>query len=966
MQTFLEQVTEHILSRYPDSTGDLCVVTPNRRAGLFFRKYFATRIRKAMWAPEVMSVEDFINKISAFTIGDTTGLVLEFYTVYKGMEGDEADDLEQFLSWAPALLRDFDEIDNAMVDTGKLYDYLEDIRYIDTWNPDGSELTPFQQNYLAFIKKLRYYHQALADHLAAKKVAWQGLSSRRAATMIGEGQAELPWQHIVFTGFNALSPAEEQIIHSLLRDGRADYLTDGDPYYVDDPQHEAGRFLRKYQRLFGLPSPSGESHFMNKEKEIRILGVARNVNQARLAGNLLAEDAASEVPGTAHPGQDPPGQTAVVLANENLLIPLLNALPDNCRQVNVTMGYPLSNTNMFGFFHILFQLQLTARRSGEGRKAPLFYHRDLCRLFSHSNSRLLWGEEKAAGMIQWINESNQGFYSFKALQEQAGEGDAFSQAFAFLGMDWQDRPAEMFPLLREVIAGLDKAFREKAGQAGGDVVNTPFFVDFESLYYFARLFRRLEAFVKDYQVLGSLKMLSRLVKQFASETRLSFSGEPLSGLQVMGMLETRSLDFEHVILLSANENILPKPKSQYSFIPYEVKRLFGLRLHHDQDAIYAYHFYRLLQRARRVSIIYNTQSDDLGSNEKSRFIVQLQHELAPANPAIRITEEIVSLPPPRDHGQHEITIPKTPGILNDLADMAQRGFSPSALTTYINCPLQFYFERLARMEEVEEVEETMDARTLGNVVHGVLEDLFSPLVGKVLKAVDVEGMSGLLDKTLAGRFSSEYSKGQVSSGKNLLMYHLCRRFLENVLKAEQKALKEAAQEDRVITLVALEEKMGAWLELPQDGEDTARLRIHGKADRIDRLGDVVRVIDYKTGQVGPYELNFKEWDAPLVNRHKAKNFQLLCYAWLYHKNHPEALRIEPGIISTRSTSRGIHRMKHPGGQSVLGPQELGTFEGLLSELCAGLMDPGQPFRQTEEADRCRYCHFIRLCRRWGA
>ncbi len=955
MSTFLEEVTGHILNNYGDKTGDICIVTPNRRAGLFFRKYFAAAISSPMWAPEILSIEDFLNKISGLSISDRLSLLLEFYNVYRETEGDSADSVDVFFTWAPALLHDFDDVDSAMAEPGKLYSYLEDIRYIDTWNPDGSELTPFQKNYLGFVGRFGHYHRILASRMMEKKMAWQGLSSRQAARIISEGGAALPWEKIIFTGFNALTQAEESVIDSLLKQKKAEFISDSDPYYENDQAHEAGRFIRKYRNKFPGRAEKKEKSYFSSPKKIRIYGVAKNVNQARLAGNIISD--------TTGPNTDE--NTAVVLANEDLLIPVLNSLPPEQQNINVTMGYPLSKTNMFEFFDTIFNLHLRAVMP-EGKKEPEFYYKDLQRLFSHSSTRLLWDKDKGGEwsreLLRQLGRSNLGFCGYTELQKLSGSR-VFPGIFSFLRENWQKDPAGIFGVFTGITARLDSLLREKAGSQGSDIVNTPFFVDFESLYYFARIFRQMENFMERFPFISTLRILHRLTRHAGAETRLSFSGEPLKGLQVMGMLETRSLDFKNIILLSVNEDILPKKKSSNSMIPYEVRKSFGLRLYHDQDAIYSYHFYRLLQRAENIYLVYNTQAQDIGSNEKSRFITQLQYELQSFSPATDIREEIIPLKPPAGQKEEGIIIPKTDDILEKLYKAAQRGFSPSALSTYINCPLQFYFERVLRIEESEDVEETMEARTIGTIVHGVMEDLYRPFAGGVIVADDIDSMSGHLGTALEKRFEQEYAGGNIAYGKNYLLSKLTRRYIENILKEEKRMLLRWAGEGRALQILGLESFLRASMTV-STAEGNKSVVIHGKADRIDMLGGVTRVIDYKTGKVEGSALSFNEWGAPFENSEKAKNFQLLCYAWLYHKNHPEAASVEPGIISTRQAGRGLQTMKFPGGKGALGPAELQNTEQELSSLISVIMDPDIPFEQCMEEKNCTYCPFTNVCNRF--
>ncbi len=956
---FLEEIIEHVLKTYPDQTGDLCIVTPNRRAGLFMRKYLSDKAGRPLWAPEMYSIEDFINRITGYSICDKLQLMLEFFVVYQKLEKEDAEDADSFFTWAPAVLRDFDDIDNALADRDKIYDHLVSARYIDTWNPDGSEPTAFQKNYLAFLEKLRSYHNQLAEHLAAKHMAWQGLSSRVAAERICNRKADLPWERVIFTGFNALTQAEESLIHHLIKTGKAEYHIDADPFYTDDPEHEAGRFIRKYRKKFNLASKhSPESHFTNGSKKIHIYGIARPANQARLAGNLLKQDDRLAVDES----------TAVVLADENLLIPMLNALPEDAGAINVTMGYPLSRTNMYAFFDSLFKLHLHALPQSGDKNLASFHHKDLQRFFSQSITALHWdpdnGKEKCIDLLNGIKKANLSFCTWQDLSTLSGDEEGFVKTFAFLGEDWNKTPSRVFPACLDLCGRFDRLFREKAGRQGQDILKTPFFADFESLYHLARMFRQMDTMMKQFPFLANSKTIYRLIRQGAAEIRLPFTGEPLEGLQVMGMLETRSLDFKHVMILSMNEGILPKPKPSHSLIPYEVKKSFGLRLYHEQDAIYAYHFYRLLQRAETVTLIYNTQTQDLGSSEKSRYITQLEHELPPCNPDVTITKDIVFLPPPVHTVEATIEIEKSPDVMVRLMNRAEKGFSPSALARYIRCPLQFYFEKVAGLEEAEEVEETLEARTLGTIIHGVLEDLYRPLEGQVIRPEDLESISVRLVEATEERFREEYSGGVMHAGKNLLLYHLTIRYLEHVIRADQEELRAAAVKNEHISLKAMEKRLWAAMPGGMNGNAGQKIHLKGVADRIDTKGGVVRIIDYKTGAVQAAELKIATWDEPLTEPSKEKSFQLLCYAWLYHQQNPNEPGLQPGIISTRAPGKGLHTIKHPDcTEGIIGAAHLAEFTTALQALIKDILDPSKPFTQTEDPDLCKYCAFRVTCRR---
>lgn len=949
------------MSHYGGSTGDICLVTPNRRAGLFFRKHLAARITRPVWAPEVLSIEDFVNRVSKLDVLDNTSLLFAFYQVYLEVEGEAAKPIDDFMHWAPVLLRDFDEIDATAKEPEELFAYLRDVKRIETWNPDGSPLTDFQKNYLDFFSKFSEYHRVLTARLLKQGKAYQGLSSREAARLILRQEPDLPWKKIVFAGFNALNRSEETIIDKLIKDGKADFLPDHDPYYTDDTENEAGLFIRRYLKKWGKKKEGRVSSFATGHKHIRILGIARNVNQARLAGNILAAEDA------------PPlnVDTAVVLANEDLLIPVLNALPEAAAGINVTMGYPLQKTNMFGFFDALFQLFLNADRlrRDDKQSPPPYYHRDLTRFFTHSCTAMLWGGEgqpglgPSASLAKALAFSNRSFFHLGDLQRLEGAPESLKEDFRFLESDWNACPEEVFPSLLDLVNRLDVRFREKAGTQGKDIVHTPFFLDFESLYYFAAIFRRIQAFMQDLPFLGKLQTLAGLFRQMAAETRLSFSGEPLEGLQVMGVLETRNLDFKNVILLSANESILPRSRSVNSFVPYDVKKKFGLQVHTEKDATYAYHFYRLLQRAENIHLIYNTQTGDIGSSEKSRYITQIQHGLGRINPQIQLSEEIVSLPPPPVAMTGTIQVEKSEMVMARLLQAAQKGLSPSALGLYISCPLQFFLSRVCRIEEPADPEETVDSATMGTVIHGVLEEMYRPFDGRGLLPGDIVPMVRDAGRITGEQFEKHYPQGDIRSGKNLLLFHLAKQYVTGFLKKEKEFLEHCVNKGLSFRVVGLEQLLETGISIRMD-KDGSLIKIRGKADRIDLLDGTIRIIDYKTGKVDESELKFDSWDQVIRDNNRSKAFQLLTYAWMYQKMNPEATGVMPGIISMREIRKGLLTLTFPGGSEVLETEHLALFEEQLKVLLSELLDPAIPFSQTTEEKNCSYCPFRVLCRRF--
>ncbi|MBW6496924.1 MAG: PD-(D/E)XK nuclease family protein [Bacteroidales bacterium] len=959
MLSFLEEVADHIFEKYPSDTGEICLVTPNRRAGLFLRKHFSKKVKQPTWSPAFLSIEDFVNRISGLQVADNLSLMFHFYEVYQSIEGERSESVDDFLRWGSVLLRDFDEIDAALEKPEELFAYLKDLKSIETWNPDGKELTEFQQNYLDFFNKFSQYHQALRSYLGEKNMAYQGMSYRKAADNLKQNPDILPWKKVIFAGFNALNQAEESIIDTLKKAGLAEVISDSDPYYEDNPRHEAGHFIRKYRKKWDIPFGEKKDSLFSNPKKVKVLGIARNVNQAQLAGNILDVNA----------GLPLNEQTALVLANENLLIPVLNALPERARAINITMGYPLAKTSLHGFFEALLQLHLTADRlnAAHNGQPPAFYYKDLLRFFSNTCSALLYdpvtGQQKLDKLLRAISQSNRTFYRFDDLLTLTEASEDFAGSFHFLSENWPNEINLVIPALREISLRLDSAFRQKGGESFDSLQKSPFFIDFEALYYYGRILSRIESVLTGSQSIQSIRTLWLIIKQTVAETRLAFSGEPVEGLQVMGMLETRNLDFKNIILISANEDVIPKGKSGNSFIPFEVKRKFGLQVHSDKDAVYAYHFYRLLQRAENVYLIYNTESGGMGSSEQSRFITQLQHELPDFNPTTELSSELVSLSPAIKTGKEGISIIKDEEIMARLEQMGSFGLSPSALNTFIRCPLKFYLEKVARLREAEEVEETIEASTMGNVVHGVLEDLYSSFKKQVISPEMVSAMQDKVHELTIRRFSEHYPEGDINSGKNLLLFSLAKRQIENFLKWEHSRLQEAQQQGQLLTLIDTEAKLSGSIRVEVAGK-IAEVKISGKTDRIDKLGSTVRVIDYKTGKVDERALRIKVFDQLIEDVKYEKAFQVLAYTWLYQHENPEETNVESGIFSMRNLKSGFLKSEvDPKGPDA-GLDPINEFGRLLQTLAERIMDPSEVFSQTEKQENCKFCPFQALCGRF--
>ncbi|MBN1339924.1 MAG: PD-(D/E)XK nuclease family protein [Bacteroidales bacterium] len=945
IRSFLEAVAERIHRDEEQNPGEYCLVFPNRRAGLFIRKYLAAGREKPFFAPAVFSIQDFFSRLGDFEYADHLSLIAVLYETHQACEGKRALPFRDFSGWAEPLIADFNEVDNQMVNAEELFSYLNKTKALDLWSPGKIELSKFETAYLEFYNALAEYYKRFTTLLKEKRTLYPGLAARiLAETEPHELAGRAGWKHIVFAGFNALTVAEEKVIRILTEAGKAVTLYDADSYYLDDPVQEAGFFLRKHFDVNTVRS----NHLSASPKDVRVIGVAGRTGQAKAAGNILDEWAKKGY------SMD---ETALVLNDESLLIPVLNSIPESVGNFNVTMGFPLKYTPAYHFVLTLFDLHENAagyavQYPGRGLR---YYHRDILRMISNVYVSDLFRHAPggAAGMIQKIRESGIIYFEFSEILKTIGDlPPKVSSAFTLLMAGWEGKPAFALRRVREIFSMI-RAGCEDSGQPNADdngkvsAVN----LKMEYLYHFHLILNRIENTPGLFDSLDSLSTFRRLLMQLASSSNVPFYGEPLKGLQVMGMLETQTLDFRNIIMLSVNDDLLPAGKMPHSFIPFDIRKDFGLHTHLEKDAIYAYHFYRLLQRAENVCLLYNTEPGLLGGGDPSRFISQMLFEMPSRNAGIRMSEDVLALLPETGPGPESFTIPKSPIIREKLNELATKGLSATSLSAYISCPVHFCLRYLYGIDEEQEPAESVDAPTLGSVVHSVLQQLYTPYLGKSLSLESLSEMKKVVRPCLENAFALLYQSGSMEYGKNFLIFRVAERMISNFLQLESEHIKNGAS----VTVRFLEYKMENELLITTA---LTPVKLKGICDRVDEIGGRLRVIDYKTGFVEQRHLGIKEWD-DLRKPGFDKAFQLLFYFYLFSRGNvwPE----EAGIISLRNLKAGLMTLHLP-GRSAPGKDTAGIFEDMISGVITEMFSE-VPFVRTDDAKVCSYCPFTGICGR---
>jgi CRISPR/Cas system-associated exonuclease Cas4 (RecB family) len=963
MESFLEKTAEYIYTRHKDNLDRVCLVSPNRRASLYLRKYFARLIEKPIWLPEMITVEDFILKHSGYALIDSLSLLFELHAIHLEIEGENAQSFEKFMQWGQLLLNDFNEVDLYLADSRQLYNYLSEDKALELWNPSGEPLTEFEKNYLTFFKSMLTYYTWLKEHLDKKHQAWQGMAYRKLAEDVS-WMDHLDCDKIYFIGFNALTRAEEIITTKLQRMDKAVMLWDADPYYVNNPVHEAGRFLRQYMSTEKDGSLHWlENHFTSGARKITILGIPNKVTQAKEAGQLIKSLISEH--------KDLTG-TALVLADETLLLPVLNSIPEESGEFNITMGFSLTYTPLYGFIDAIFGIHSTSAQFSSTHSEPRFYTKEIIKFLIHPYViNLGGGITQTQTIIAKLRETRIPFIPLSRIIDASKDEKMIKILRLLLDKSWQtttgalEKLIELTDLLRISFSNQTEKKKDKK-EIKSDSSND-FPIEEEYFFAFARILQRLKDMHLAYTALNKTETLRQIILQMMKQEKIPFYGEPLKGIQIMGMLETRTLDFERVIILGANDDLLPGARKHDSFIPYNIKKEFGIPIYTDKDAVMAYHFYRLLQRAEEVWLFYNTEPNELGGGDKSRFILQLLQELPKANPNVIIENSIISLSPASFPDKEGFTIQKTVEVLKKLEEKAKMGLSPTTLSKYVNCSLQFYFSEVQGLAEVEEIEDTIDARVMGTVIHKVLQDYYQEYINQYVTVEHLQLMLKEVSKRTQKAFEeNDQFKGSFNEGKNLLIAKVSELYITNFLKKELAVIKESHQ---TLLIKNLEEKISTHLEITLNNEEhsTLDVLIKGTIDRIDQLGDDLRLIDYKTGNIDPRaDIKLTDPEDLITNPKKSKVLQLLIYKYLIEKN-PQLFngsfrQITPGIISLRKVASYMITLEEG---SIWENNESGyqNFEEVLKNLIEQIFDTSIPFVATTDKERCKFCPFNSICNR---
>lgn len=959
MESFLKLVAADLYKHTKGNLAHTAVVFPNKRAGLFFNEYLAQESDSPIWSPAYVSISELFRSLSPWEVGDPVKLVCELYKIFR-RETQSTETLDDFYFWGEMLISDFDDADKNRVDTDKLFSNLQDLRNIMddyTFIDDEQEeairqffqnfsierRTALKERFISLWNVLGNIYKGFRESLASQNIAYEGMMYRHVIEHLDVDK--LPYEKYVFVGFNVLNKVEHTLFTQLKDAGKAVFYWDYDEFYMKENRqavtHEAGEFIRRNLRDF--PSPLSGELFKNlsKPKEVHYIASSTENAQARYLPQWIRNNLTT-----------PEKETAVVLCNEALLQPVLHSLPAEVKHVNITMGFPLSQTPVYSFLIALLELHTHGFNFKSGR----YTFQSVVTLLKHPYTRQLTGQ---AELLEKELTRNNRFYP---LPGELGKDEFLTQLFTPLSGN-----LNLCIRLSETLQQVASIYQANtSGTEDTDAFNQLYR---ESLFKAYTTINRFRTLIEEDELTVQSETFRRLLVKVLSTTNIPFHGEPAIGMQVMGVLETRNLDFRHLVLLSVNEGQLPKSGGDSSFIPYNLRKAFGMTTIEHKIAVYAYYFYRLLQRAERITLIYNTSSDGLNRGEWSRFMLQFLIEWP--HPITRQFLEAGQSP----QGTSSITVEKTPDVMRrmqslfDVRANPKAKFSPSALNYYLDCPLKFYYRYVAGLSAPDEVSAEIDSATFGSIFHYAAEHIYKDLTthGKV---INKEALETLLRNEVKLQdyvdtafkklfFNVPQNEKPEYNGVQLINSAVIARYLKQLL---QNDLRYAP-----FTFIASEMEVDEPIDI-QTPKGVIKSRIGGIIDRMDSKDGTLRIVDYKTGGDADTPPHVESLFIPDKKRSNYV-FQTFLYAAIMCRKQP-TMKIAPALLYIHRAATETYSPVIQMGESRKPKEAVEDFskyekeyrerlQGLLEEI----FNPEKSFTQTEIIEKCTYCDFKALCKR---
>ena len=894
MHGFIKEVINKIIVSDGADISKVIIILPNKRSRIFLKQEISRVVKKTIFSPIIYDIESFMSIVSGLDKISDTELLFEFYNIYLNQtKKEERQTFEEFISWGKTLLKDFSEVDRELCDTDSLFDYLKAFKDLTHWS-NHEEETDLIKNYKEFWGKIRLYHNELKTRLFNIGKGYQGLIYREACEQILSYTENKKNVKHIFIGFNALSKSESEVIQEIVN-SHGEIYWDIDKSILNSDYNNATLFIESYLKEWSHYKKNNieiVSNEYKKEKNIQAIGTPKNIGQVKYVGELLQSMSTEEI-----------NDTAVVLGDEKLLIPLLNSIPRNVKNINVTMGYPLKNSNIYSFFYLFLSIHTKSQNS--------FYYKSVISLVSHELiSPVL---NKGTDLRKKIKDENLIYMTKKDIIDLDKENH---KIYKLLFSKWNNANNGINSCI-ELIDFIKKHYSKNPQND---------FINLELLYHINKIFLQIKVSCENLDYLKNINSLKILFKELCEMSTSPFSGEPIKGLQIMGMLETRLLNYKNIIVTSVNEGILPVGNSNSSYIPFEIKKANQLQTYKEKDAVFAYHFYRLIKRAQKIWLIYNTEPDAMNNGEESRFIKQIEVEgVHSVNKSLLISKTPVKR-------NIEPFYKKTKLVEEKLNAIIKNGVSASMLCLYAMDQIKFFETYVLGLRE-ENIEETIASSTIGNIVHDSLELIYKDYVRKKLKMVDLKKMKEKINTTVHNIIRNYVREENIYKGKNIIIVETVKEYIKKVIELDQKTIEKGNK----LKIIAVEK------EFENEIKDRGKIfKIRGKIDRIDELNGEVRIIDYKSGKkISRRNLTIKDSEE-LTGEKGIYNLQLLIYMLGISEEFSEKT-IKSGIINLKNISEGVLEGVF-NGKTELSNNEMENYKKEIITIITNILDKNKLFK----------------------
>ncbi len=966
MSNFLQHLAQYYFNKYQTNISEFCFVFPGRRSGLFFQQHLSKLTDKPLWSPATLTINEFIQEFATDQIADKITLVFELYQVYESIY-KSGTSFDEFMPWGEIILSDFDDIDKYLADPKQVFSNLLAIKEIEddysflteeqiqtiqsfwhSFNPN--KLSEHQEEFIRIWEKLYEVYDTFNKQLKEKNITYEGAVYRSIADKITQKTPlDIKYPKIIFVAFNALNQCEKKLFNHLQIANKADFIWDIPEWLLSSTNrnpnpfertkaHEAIRFIE--ENIVNFPSPSDWNFPGNNNlPNIKITSVASDTAQTQIVNDFLTQQKKKSLQNDKNEELDSALRNAVILTDETILLPVLHAIPQNDQKINITMGYPIKNTPAYGLLELIFDLQKNCRRTKAGK--TWFYFRNVLPILTHQYVEPL-NNELHAELAKNITRQNKTYIEANELQKSKLLISIF-------------HPIKDSNAFSEYLTNLLYLIHTELQDSENSQI-----IEKEFIYQLFLTVTQLSDLISKLNVNIQIDTWIKLFKRAADLKSIPFSGEPLKGLQLMGILETRALDFENLIILNMNEGTFPQSGATNSLIPFSLRKAFSLPTIEHQDSIFAYYFYRLIHRAKNVHLLYNSSAQGMQTGEMSRFLFQLKYEYPKEKLSFSTAVDHINIQTPQAYYIQKDE--KTMNILNQYLNKGSRKLSPSALSSYFECPMRFYYKYILKAAEPDEITEEIDPRIFGTLFHETVEELYKPYLGQEVSKEDIiaiakdkKRINSALLESFNKYFSTQLNQSDFIDiqGKNVLIYDIIIKYIQQFLIVEQRHAP--------FLLMGLEKQVESTIQICEG----KTLNVGGTIDRLDKKDGIVRVIDYKTGSGEDFFNDIEELFLESKHKNKKAIFQTLLYSFIIKKDFPENISFHPGVVWIKkiftspdySLKKGARSSKEKLSLKLIEEEYITEFKNQMNML----FDPQIPFKQTEHPDNCKICSYKGIC-----